>query len=74
MPTTVEPDTLQRLLDLQNEDTAIKRLEERKAALPEAARLAEVRGQLEELTSDLEIATKQSDEIGREHARLEGEI
>ena len=74
MPTTVEPDTLQRLLDLQTEDTAIKRLEERKAALPEAARHAEVRGVLEELTSDLEIATKQAEEIGREYARLEGEI
>jgi predicted nucleic acid-binding Zn-ribbon protein len=74
MPTTVEPDVLHRLLDLQAEDTAIKRLEEHKAALPEAARLTELRGVLEELTSDLEIATKQSDEINREHSRLEGEI
>src|ERR671916_400102 len=74
MPTEVEPAVLHRLLDLQAEDTAIKRLEERKAALPEAARLAEVTEQLEELTSDLEIATKQDQEIGHEHGRLEGEI
>ncbi len=74
MPTEVEPAVLQRLLDLQTEDTAITRLEIRKAALPEAARLAEVQERLDELTSDLEIATKQDEEITREHARLEGEI
>lgn len=74
MPTEVEPAVLQRLLDLQEEDTAIKRLEERKAALPEAARLREVNDLLAELTSDLEIATKQDEEIARDHARLEGEI
>ena len=74
MPTDVEPAVLQRLLDLQSEDTAIKRLEEKKAGLPEAARLSQVKDLLEELSSDLEIATKQDDEIGRDHARLEGEI
>ena len=74
MPTDVEPAVLQRLLELQSEDTAIKRLEERKASLPEAARLREVTELLEELTSDLEIAGKQDDEISREHSRLEGEI
>ncbi|MBW3594584.1 MAG: hypothetical protein KY391_03315 [Actinobacteria bacterium] len=74
MPTEVEPAVLHRLLDLQDEDTAIKRLEEQKAALPEAARLREVNDLLQELTSDLEIATKQDEEIAREHSRLEGEI
>ena len=74
MPTDVEPAVLQRLLDLQAEDTSIKRLEERRAALPEAVRLKEVTDLLAELTSDLEIAGKQDDEVGREHARLEGEI
>ncbi len=74
MPTDVEPAVLQRLLDLQAEDTAIKRLEDRKASLPEAARLKQVTESLHELTSDLEIATKQDEEIAREHARLEGEI
>jgi len=74
MPTEVEPAVLHRLLALQEEDTAIKRLEDRKASLPEAARLSEVKDLLDELTSDLEIATKQDQDIAREHARLEGEI
>ena len=74
MPTEVEPGALARLLDLQAEDTAILRLTERRAALPEAARLAEVNDQLAELNADIEIATKQNDEIGREQSKLEGEI
>lgn len=74
MPTDVEPAVLHRLLGLQGEDSAIKRLEDRKATLPEAARLREVSDLLAELTSDLEIATKQDEEVAREHSRLEGEI
>ena len=66
--------TLRRLLDLQAEDTATARLHERRASLPEAARLAEVQDQLAELTADLEIAQKQNDEVAREQSRLEGEI
>ena len=66
--------TLLRLLDLQTEDSAILRLEQRRASLPEAARLAEVRANLAELEADLEIATKKNDEIVREQNRLEGEI
>lgn len=65
---------LQRLLDLQGEDSAITRLEERRAALPEAQRLAEVNDQIAELAADIEIATKQADEIAREQNRLEGEM
>lgn len=65
---------LERLLDLQAEDTAILRLEERKASLPEAHRLAEVKDRLAELEADLQIARKQRDEVAREHNRLEGEI
>ena len=74
MPMDFQPEALQRLLELQAEDTAIKRLDERRASLPEAARLAEVNGQLAELESDLEIAQKQSAEIAREQDRIEGEI
>ncbi|MEA2509545.1 MAG: uncharacterized protein QOG21_1627 [Actinomycetota bacterium] len=65
---------LQRLLDLQSEDSAIKRCEERRRNLPEAVRLKEVSAQLSELQTDSEIARKQLDEITREHHRLEGEI
>lgn len=66
--------TLRRLLDLQAEDSAIARLQERKASLPEAQRLAEVVDLLAELEADLEIARKQDEEIGREQSRLEGQI
>lgn len=65
---------LLRLLDLQNEDTAIARLNERRDSLPEIARLAQLRTDLDELTNDIAIATKQDDETGREQHRLEGEI
>lgn len=70
---TADPAALQRLLDLQAEDTAIKRLEERRASLPEAQRLDEVNAALAELDADLDIARKQHDEVVREVARLEGE-
>lgn len=65
---------LTRLLELQAEDSGIRRLTERKASLPEARRLAEVKDQLAELESDLAIAIKQRDEIDREQARLEDEV
>jgi predicted nucleic acid-binding Zn-ribbon protein len=74
VPTEVEPAVLQRLLDLQTEDTAIKRLKDRRASLPEAQRLAEVNEALAELEADLQIANRQNDEVSREQERLEGEI
>jgi predicted nucleic acid-binding Zn-ribbon protein len=70
---TADPASLHRLLELQAEDTAIKRIEERRASLPEAQRLDEVTAALAELDADLEIARKQHDEVVREVARLEGE-
>lgn len=73
MPEPSQAD-LARLLELQHEDTAIARLQERRASLPEAARLAEVQAQLEELADDIAIATKHDEEAGREQHRLEGEI
>lgn len=73
MPEVTQTD-LDRLLELQTEDTAIARLEERRASLPEAARLGEVKANLEELGNDMAIAAKQDAEAGREQHRLEGEI
>jgi predicted nucleic acid-binding Zn-ribbon protein len=70
----IEPDVLRRLLDLQAEDTAIKRLTDQKNSLPEAERLSDLNAHLAELESDQEIARKQNEEIAREVARLEGEI
>ena len=74
MVKNVDLSTLQRLLEIQTHDSAIARLTHRKSTLPEAQRLSEVRDQLEELAADLEIAQKQSHEVGREQDRLEGEI
>ena len=74
MPTDVAPDVLARLLQLQEEDSAIKQLRHRRETLPEGRLLAEVRDQLAELEADLGIARKQHDELGREQSRLEGEV
>ena len=74
MPNDYDQETLNRLLELQAEDTAILRLEERKNSLPEAQRLADVNDRLRELESDVQTAQKQRDEIAREHNKLEGEI
>lgn len=69
-----DQETLHRLLDLQAEDTAIKRLQSGRDSLPEATRLEEAKSRLEELEADLEIATKRNEEIQREKSRLEGDI
>lgn len=69
-----DPAALERLVELQAQDTAIDRLQARRARLPEAARLAELQEQLAELDADLAIAAKQADELGRKLARLEDEI
>ncbi|HYI45674.1 MAG TPA: C4-type zinc ribbon domain-containing protein [Actinomycetota bacterium] len=74
MAPEVDTTALHRLLDLQGEDSAIKRLVDQRGSLPEAARLEELKSQLAELDADLEIAGKQRDEIAREVARVEGEI
>lgn len=74
VPSDVDQAALLRLLDLQAEDTAIARLQERRASLPEAARLKEFEDLLAELEADLEIANKQHAELVREQSRLEGEI
>lgn len=74
MVANVEPAALRRLLDLQDEDSVIKQLLHRRESLPEARELADVNERLAELTSDLEIATKQFEEAEREQSRLEGEI
>ena len=70
----VETSALHGLLDLQAEDTALKRLHERRQALPEAQRLAEITEQVEELTADLQHADKQHTEVARQQDKLEGEI
>ena len=70
----VQPASLARLLDLQAEDSAIRRLQHARDTLPRARRLAELEAQLEELDSDIDIAERQCSDAEREQARLEGEI
>ncbi len=74
MVTEVDAAALQRLLEVQNHDSAIARLDHRKSILPEAQRLGEISTQLAELEADLEIAGKQLEELRREQDRMEGEI
>jgi len=66
--------SLNRLLALQTEDSAIQRLAAKRASLPEAERLAKLEDLLAELRSDHAVATKQHDEVNREYLKLEGEI
>jgi predicted nucleic acid-binding Zn-ribbon protein len=70
----VEPEVLERLLDVQEQDTAIRLLDNRKETLPEARRLASANGHLAELDADIAIARRQRDDVARDQARLEGEI
>jgi predicted nucleic acid-binding Zn-ribbon protein len=74
MPINATATDLPRLLDLQTEDSTIKRLHERKSSLPEAEQLQSLNEQIAELTSDIEIATRQNAEVGRDQDKLEGEI
>jgi len=74
MPVDADDAALKGLLEVQTEDSEMKRLTQRRDSLPEARRLAEVNSQLEELDADLEIARKQVEEITREQNRLEGEM
>ncbi|CAN5210778.1 hypothetical protein BH20ACT22_BH20ACT22_12220 [soil metagenome] len=65
---------LQNLLDVQAHDSAIDRLDHRKATLPESQRLTELNDDVAELNADIAIATKNRDELAREQDRLEGEM
>ena len=66
--------SLNRLLALQTEDSAIQRLAARRSSLPEAERLRQLDELLGELRQDHAIATKQHDEINSDYLKLEGEI
>ena len=67
----MQPSALARLLDLQEQDSAIRLLEHRKQTLPEAQRLQQLNDQLAELSADLDIARKQRDEVVTHQRRLE---
>jgi hypothetical protein len=71
---TVSSENLKRLLDLQRVDTAIDRLTQRKADLPEQRTLDELNSQLTE--SQAAHAEKKAalDEIAHEQSRLEADV
>ncbi|MGH2727439.1 MAG: zinc ribbon domain-containing protein [Actinomycetota bacterium] len=67
-------DALKRLLDLQRVDTAIDRLRQRKADLPEQRALAELTVELEEARAAHAAKQGELDAIARDQSRLEGEV
>ena len=70
----VTRDTLKRLLDLQRVDSAIDRLRQRKADLPEQRAVDELTAQMEEAGSSRAVIQAQLDELARDQGRLEGEL
>ncbi len=74
MPIDVDDAALRRLLQLQDQDTRIRRLQERRSSLPEAAALASARDRIAELDSDIAIARKQLDDLRHAQSRIEDGI
>ena len=70
----VTKDALKRLLDLQRVDSAIDRLRQRKANLPEQRILDEVTVDLEAVKADHAAKKAELDAIALEQGRLEGEV
>lgn len=65
---------MKSLLDLQRVDSAIDRLRQRKADLPEQRALDELAAELEGAGSSRAAVQAQLDEIARDQGKLEGEL
>ena len=65
---------MKRLLDLQRVDSAIDRLTQRKADLPEQRILDDLGTELEEARSAHGVKKAELDEIARDQSRLEAEV
>jgi len=74
MPIRADALALERLLQLQSEDSSLDRSRRRLEQLPERARLEKLEHQLEELSSDADVAARNRDDVARIQDRLEGEI
>jgi uncharacterized protein len=74
MPIRADPSALERLLQLQSEDSSLDRGRRRLQQLPERARLESLEQQLEEVSSDVAVAARNRDDVARIQDRLEGEI
>lgn len=70
----VTKDALKRLLDLQRVDTAIDRLRQRKADLPEQRTLDELATELEAVKAEHAAKKSELDAIALDQGRLEGEV
>jgi len=75
-PATSEDPTsdLKRLLDLQRVDSAIDRLNQRKADLPEQRTLDEVTAELDQARSAHDAKKTELDAVARDQSKLEGEV
>ena len=74
MPIRADASALERLLQLQSEDSSLDRGRRRLQQLPERARLERLEQQLEEVSSDVAVAARNRDDVARVQDRLEGEI
>ncbi|HEU4488534.1 MAG TPA: hypothetical protein VFS38_04545, partial [Actinomycetota bacterium] len=74
MPIRADAAALERLLQLQSEDSALDRGSRRLAQLPEKTNLDKLEAELNELSSDHAVAERNRDEVGRAQDRLESEI
>ena len=74
MPIRADAAALERLLQLQSEDSALDRGRRRLAQLPEKTNLDKLEAELNELSSDHAVAERNRDEVGRAQDRLESEI
>ncbi|MGH2784266.1 MAG: zinc ribbon domain-containing protein [Actinomycetota bacterium] len=70
----VTKDALKRLLDLQRVDSAIDRLRQRKADLPEQRVLDGLNAELAEVKAEHDAKKSELDGIGLEQSRLEGDV
>lgn len=69
-----EPSDQRRLLDLQEVDTALNRLEHRRRSLPELTEIAELEGEIGRLRDRVAQGRAGLDDIDRDIARAEREI
>jgi predicted nucleic acid-binding Zn-ribbon protein len=73
-PLKAEPSAQQTLLDLQDSDSALARLQHRRTSLPEHARIEELTAQLAELRGrQVEVETRVSD-LTRAQSKAEAEV
>lgn len=70
----VTRDALKRLLELQRVDSAIDRLRQRKADLPEQRIVDEISVQLEEIRAAYAAKQAELDTVARDQARLDGDV